>query len=118
MSHIKRTLKCFHWTLFGLFCTSYVLAAEQAPVQPHPMHWWHGTQMPFFGWIFPLMFFVMIMLVIFFMTRRGGMGCMRHNSMIDKPSESALEILNKRYAKGEIDKQEYEDKKAAITNSE
>ena len=32
-------------------------------------------------------------------------------------SESALEILDKRYARGEIEKQEYEEKKAAITGS-
>ena len=32
-------------------------------------------------------------------------------------SDSAMEILNKRYAKGEIDKQEYEEKKAAISSA-
>lgn len=32
-------------------------------------------------------------------------------------SETAMEILDKRYARGEIEKQEYEEKKAAITRS-
>ena len=72
------------------------------------------------------------MIVMFvFMVRRGGMGCMWRDRMMDKSenreavkrpgaesSDSAMEILNKRYAKGEIDKQEYEEKKAAISRSE
>jgi len=32
--------------------------------------------------------------------------------------ESALDILNKRYARGDIEKDEYEDKKAAIMSAE
>ncbi len=36
---------------------------------------------------------------------------------LGESSESALEILNKRYARGEIEKQEYEEKKAAIVES-
>jgi uncharacterized membrane protein len=62
-----------------------------------------------FWWIFPI---VIIVLCLFMM--RGGMGCMRgrHRS---GSSDSAVEILNKRYVLGEIDKKEYDEKKRTIS---
>jgi len=70
-------------------------------------------------WIFPLL---MIAVCAFMMWRGMGMGCMMRGmqSHCEKErsgsvtSESALDILNKRYALGEIGKEEYEEKKKAI----
>ena len=45
----------------------------------------------------------------------GGYPVYSHSYGNERP-ESALEILNKRYVMGEIDKQEYEEKKATITS--
>jgi uncharacterized membrane protein len=75
---------------------------------------------PAFAWIFPIVCFVLMMLVFMFVMR-GGIACMgRHRSPDGSgsgagPYGSALEILDQRYASGQIDKQEYEEKKAAIT---
>jgi hypothetical protein len=41
---------------------------------------WHG-----FWWIFPLFFFVMMIVMCLFMMRRGGMGCMWHDRNMDSP---------------------------------
>ena len=45
----------------------------------------------------------------------GGYPAYSYSYGNERP-ESALEILNKRYVMGEIDKQEYEEKKATITS--
>ena len=130
MSIARPAVIRFHSILLSLVCASSVLAADQVPPPPYPWPWWHAMPWSAFWWIFPLMFFVIMVVMFIFMMRRGGMGCMWRDQMMDRPefrdamkrswgepSESAMEILNKRYAKGEIDKQEYEEKKAAITRT-
>ncbi len=66
-----------------------------------------------FGWIFMLVFWGLIVWGIIALTRgcsgRGYM-CGRDHSD-DAREKSPLEILKERYAKGEIDKKEFEEKK-------
>lgn len=67
-------------------------------------------------WIFPL---IMIILCFFMMSgrMRGMCGFGGHDSEgnDNKDEESALEILDKKYARGEIDREEYEEKKRVLT---
>lgn len=73
-----------------------------------------------YWWIFPI---VMIgMMALCFLIMRGHMGFMmcgpssREKDIHgEEAGGTALEILNKRYARGEVDKQEYEEKKKTIT---
>jgi len=62
-----------------------------------------------FGWIFSLIFWFLVIWLIFgliFGSRR------RHHRLYRGwGSSNALDVLNERYAKGEISKQEYEEKK-------
>jgi putative membrane protein len=65
-----------------------------------------------YWWIFPL-----VMIVLCFLFMRGCIGrrmcCWGTGYDL---GESALDVLNKRYAKGEIDQQEYEEKKKELTS--
>ncbi len=72
-----------------------------------------------FWWIFP---FVMIIFCFFMMRgRMGSMMCGHGSHGTDdhetKSSDSAIEILARRYAQGEIDREEYEEKKRALSSS-
>lgn len=70
-------------------------------------------------WIFPL-----IMIVFCFFMMKGRMGSMmcrpgsRSGDSHGNSTESALDVLDKRYAQGEINKSEYEEKKRVITKHE
>ena len=76
----------------------------------------------FFGWggmwIFPIIFMVMGLCVVFFMFRMFGRGGFRppwqdssRYSSESRESGTALEILKNRYAKGEITKEEFDQMK-------
>ncbi len=85
--------------------------------------------MPYFFWgsgmwIFPIIGIIVMLLIVLMIFWRGGFmgGCGgnghdRHYRDDDRHysrSESAVDILNKRYAKGEITKEEFERMKKDI----
>ncbi len=71
-------------------------------------------------WIMPMMFFVLMMLFFFLGGKRRGFRSKRFfngdEANRQDSSESALDILNKRYAKGEINKIEYDEMKSNLMN--
>ena len=76
---------------------------------------WH------FWWMFPMMMlFMIVIFAVIFLFARGLCGHGSHHwgppsrMWGGDPSHSALQILNERFARGEIQKDEYTEKKAAI----
>ena len=109
-------------------------AAPQPPqdyVPPHgyfahgPWGMWHYGYGWHFWWMFPLMiiFFLLICGAVAFIAHRSGRYRGMHHwgppaHSMDRPwgdpTYSALQILNERLARGEINKDEFAEKRAAI----
>lgn len=73
-----------------------------------PEHFWGGGM-----WIFPGLMCIIMMLVCYFVFMRGGIrppgsSGDKSNQGGNADSESALEILKKRYARSEITQEEFE----------
>jgi putative membrane protein len=72
----------------------------------------YGCGIGFFGWLLPFFFFIICIVMVALFFRRGGMprmmspmcGHHRHHG----ESVSAKEILERRYARGEIGREEYQ----------
>lgn len=72
-----------------------------------PDYW--GAQGFTFMWIIPLLFFVVFLFFI-----RGMFGQSNNSRFGNGRNENAREILDKRFAKGEINKDEYEEMKKVL----
>jgi putative membrane protein len=91
-------------TLISFIAIRTVSHAHGPEEGPWMMHWGYGVG----WWIFPLiMIVVMIILCILFLGRRGGKSSWCGFGE-QKETETPLDILKKRYAKGEISKEEFE----------
>jgi putative membrane protein len=67
------------------------------------MHWDYGWGMGFgFGWLFVLLFWVLVILGVAYLIKMFASSAKK-----GEKEESALDILKKRYVKGEISKEEF-----------
>jgi putative membrane protein len=78
---------------------------------PGTMHWW---MIGWMGPIFMVVFWVLVIVAIVYFIR--WLVSSPRNSHSPKAQDSALEILRNRYARGDIGKEEFEEKKRDLTS--
>ena len=107
-----------------VFLAGEAVAQTQQPnapqyVWPGPWHMWaDGYAWPFW-WMLPFMmlFFLIVCGAIFYFARGICMGSHHFGpGRWSDPKETALQILNERFARGEIQKEEYAERWAIIVS--
>lgn len=79
---------------------------------PHEYSWW--GPMWFFPMFVPIAVVIILLVGLYLIFGRGGAKRLEEHYQA-RESETALDILKKRYAKGEITKEEFEQMKRDIT---
>ena len=103
-----------------IFALSQAYANGQAPGElGHPHMWGHGGG---WGWMIfgPLMMIVVIAaiiaLVVLLVRWLGGVPRGPHPTNLSPPGKAPLDILRERFARGEIDKEEYEERRRLLSD--
>jgi putative membrane protein len=74
-----------------------------------PYQWgWQGMG---FGWLFPFLFLIVLVVVLVLAVRGSGFGRGQDGG---GHRETAREILDRRYANGELSKEQYEEMKRTL----
>jgi uncharacterized membrane protein len=114
---------------FVVMLSLQALSQTQPPTAPQSPQWYgHGPWWMWgdgvgrhYWWICPLimLFMIVVFAAIFFTVRRSsGDGLHPWSPPWRSASHSALQILSERFARGEIPRDEYEEKKAVILAGE
>jgi len=70
----------------------------------------YGMGWGIFGGILSVIFWICIIMLVISIFRRAGRGRIHHWDSMSGLGKSATDIVKERYAKGEINKQEFEEK--------
>ena len=106
---MKRIITTVVWIV--LIAISQVAGAQQPQSDYyHGRHMWDGGWM-FLGPLMMIVFIAVIVVVVVLLVR--GLGGHRSGSSTS-PDSDALNILKERYARGEIDKEEFEERRRVL----
>lgn len=96
----------------GLAYAQDIAAPERYAYYPHMLGWGEGWAGMVFGPLFMLLVIGLGVALVVALLRRGDLG---HGGGGQPPRNLALDLLRERFARGEIDQQEYEARRRVLT---
>ena len=112
----SRNMRCFILstaTMLSVLGAASVAWAQQQGGPYYGQHMWNSGPWMFFGPVMMIVFIAAIVAVVVLMVRWLGGGS--HSAAVHPPpGKTPLDILKERFARGEIDKEEFEERRRVL----